>query len=210
MNTISKRQLVLLSCMAVSAGCIIVSNIITNKQTEVFGVALTCATFIIPFTYIASDVIAECWGFSVARFVSLMTFAVGFMAVAIFSATIAVPGIETFSMQPAFEQVLGAVPRTMAASFASFIAGSLANAGIMQIMHDRDGERRLGLRCILSTAIGESLDMGIFTLAAFWGVLPSPVLAQLFVSGVVCKTLFETVVYALVTRHIIAAVKRLD
>ena len=207
MTTVGKRQLVLTACMAVSAGCIIVSNIVTNKQTEICGVALTCATFVIPFTYIASDLVAEVWGFRVARFVSLMTFAVGFMAVLVFSATIAVPGIESFAMQPAFEQLLGAVPRTMAASFASFVVGSLANAWIMQRMHDRDGERRLGLRCVLSTVMGESVDMGIFTVAAFWGVLPAPVLAETFLSGVVLKSLWETVVYALATRHVIAAVK---
>lgn len=209
-GNIPKKQFVLLACMAISAGCIIVSNIITNKQTEVFGIALTCATFVIPFTYIASDLVAEVWGFAIARFVSLVTFAIGFIAVAIFAATIAVPGIPTFTMQPAFEQVLGAVPRTMTASFASFIVGSLANAYIMQVMHDRDGERRLALRCILSTAVGESIDMGVFTVAAFLGVLPAPVILELFLSGVVCKTLFETVVYALATRHIIVAVKRLD
>lgn len=207
MNTIPKKQLVLLACMAVSAGCIIVSNIVTNKQTELFGVALTCATFVIPFTYIASDLVAEVWGFRVARFVSLMTFAVGFLAVAVFTAAIAVPGIPSFTMQRAFEQLLGAVPRTMAASFASFIVGSLANSYIMQVMHDRDGERRLGLRCILSTVVGESLDMGIFAIAAFWGVLPGPVLVQTFASGVVLKSLWETCVYALATRHVIAAVK---
>lgn len=207
MQGIPKKQLVLLACMAVSAGCIIVSNIVTNKQTELFGIALTCATFVIPFTYIASDLVAEVWGFRVARFVSLMTFAVGFMAVAIFAATIAIPGIESFSMQSAFEQLLGAVPRTMTASFASFIIGSLANAWVMQRMHERDGERRLGLRCVLSTVVGESVDMGIFTIAAFWGVLPAPVLVETFISGVVLKSLWETIVYALATRHVIAAVK---
>lgn len=207
MTELKHKDAVLMACMAVSAGCIIVSNIITNKQTEFMGVALTCATFVIPFTYIASDLVAEVWGFKVARLVSLMTFAVGFMAVAIFSAAIAVPGIDTFTMQPAFEQLLGAVPRTMAASFASFIVGSLANAWVMQHMHDRDGERRLGLRCVLSTVVGESIDMGVFTMAAFWGVLPADVLIQLFISGVVAKSLFETVIYALATRHIIRAVK---
>lgn len=207
MIEVSKRDMVLMACMAVSAGCIIVSNIVTNKQTEFMGIALTCATFVIPFTYIASDLVAEVWGFKVARFVSLMTFAVGFMAVAVFSATIAAPGIGTFTMQEAFEQLLGAVPRTMAASFASFIVGSLANAWIMQSMHDRDGERRLGLRCVLSTVVGESVDMGVFTIAAFWGTLPPDVLIQLFLSGVVAKSLFETAVYALATRHIIKAVK---
>lgn len=207
MMSIPKKQLVLLACMAVSAGCIIVSNIVTNKQTELLGIALTCATFVIPFTYIASDLVAEVWGFRVARFISLMTFAVGFMAVAVFAATIAAPGIESFTMQASFEQLLGAVPRTMTASFASFIVGSLANAWVMQRMHDRDGERRLGLRCVLSTIVGESVDMGIFTIAAFWGVLPASVLIETFVSGVVLKSLWETVIYALATRHVIAAVK---
>lgn len=70
-----------------------------------------------------------------------------------------------------------------------------------------DGERRLGLRCVLSTVAGESIDMGIFTIAAFWGVLPAPVLVETFISGVVLKSLWETIVYALATRHVIAAVK---
>lgn len=210
MTDIPKKQLALLACMAISAGAIIVSNIVTLKQTEIFGVALTCATFVIPFTYIASDLVAEVWGFKAARFVSLMTFAVGFMAVAIFSATIAVRGIDSFEYQTALEQVLGSVPRTMAASFLSFVVGSVSNAWVMQRMHDRDGERRLGLRCVLSTIVGETLDMGIFTLAAFWGTIPIDVMTQVLVSGVVAKSLFETVVYALATRHVIAAVKRMQ
>lgn len=210
MTTVPKKQLVLLACMAISAGAIIVSNIITLKQTELFGIALTCATFVIPFTYIASDLVAEVWGFKVARFVSLMTFAVGFTAAALFQATIMVPGVDSFAMQESFEQILGQVPRTMIASFLSFVVGSLANAYIMQKMHDRHGERRLGFRCVLSTIVGESLDMGIFAFAAFWGTMPIEVLLQIFVSGVVAKSLFETVVYAVATRHVISAVKRLD
>lgn len=207
---IPKKQLVLLVCMAISAGAIIVSNIITLKQTELFGVALTCATFVIPFTYIASDLVAEVWGFKVARFMSLTTFAVGFTAAALFQAAIMMPGIPAFTAQEAFGQVLGQVPRTMAASFISFVVGSLANAYTMQKMHDRDGERRLGLRCVLSTVIGESLDMGIFTFAAFWGTMPLDVMLQVLLSGVVAKSLFETVVYASATRHVIRAVKQLE
>lgn len=37
--------------------------------------------------------------------------------------------------------------------------------------------------------------------------LKADVLLQLFISGVVAKSLFETVIYALATRHIIRAVK---
>lgn len=44
-------------------------------------------------------------------------------------------------------------------------------------------------------------------IAAFWGVLPAPVLVETFISGVVLKSLWETIVYALATRHIITAVK---
>ena len=77
----------------------------------------------------------------------------------------------------------------------------------MSSEQEGDGERRLGLRCVLSTVAGESIDMGVFTVAAFWGVLPAPVLVETFASGVVLKSLWETIVYALVTRHVIAAVK---
>lgn len=204
------KSKVLSWCIAISVMALIVSNIITNKQFSLFGYATTCATFLIPFTYICNDVVAEVFGFKTARNVTLLAFLMGFIAAMLFQFTVWVPGVETFALQDQFDAVLSNVPRTMFASFLAFIVGSLSNAKIMQIMHDNDGEKRLGFRCILSTVVGETLDMGIFTFIAFTGILPIEVMSQVLITGVILKSLWETVVYVLATRHVIHWVKTLE
>lgn len=196
--------------VAISVMALIVSNIITNKQFQLFGIATTCATFLVPFTYICNDVVAEVYGFRIARNVTLLAFFMGFVAVMVFQFAVWVPGIPTFSAQEEFAVVLGAAPRAMGASFVAFIVGSLSNAGIMEAMHRRDGEGRLALRCILSTVIGESIDMVTFSVLAFAGTMPLGVMAEVIISGVVLKSLWETIVYTLATRRVIAWVKTLD
>lgn len=204
------KSKVLNICVAVSVMALIVSNIVTNKQFSLFGNATTCATFLIPFTYICNDVIAEVYGFKTARNITLLAFLMGLISVITFQLTVWIPGVPTFHMQEEFETVLSNVPRTMFASFLAFIVGSISNAGIMQIMHNRDGEKRLGFRCILSTVVGETVDAGIFVFIAFTGLMPIYVVLQILLMGVILKSLWETVVYILATRHVIRWVKNLE
>jgi uncharacterized integral membrane protein (TIGR00697 family) len=202
-----KKQNVFAVCVALAVMSIIVSNVITNKQTDFFGFAVTCGTFLVPVDYIVSDLVAEIWGYERARFVTLVAFGCNALAVAFFALTIAAPSFWTFANQNAFEAVLGNTPRVLVASFTAFVVGSLSNAKIMDLMHARDGESRLALRCIASTVVGEFLDMTVFTLMAFAGVLPPAVLAQMIVVSALIKIAVECIIYPLVTSRVIRRVK---
>ena len=188
---------------------VIVSNIITNKQTEVFGFAVTCGSFIIPLSYIVNDTMVEVFGFKEARRVTLLSFVCNLLAVVFFTLTLVAPSASTFTAQEQFAAVLGSTPRVLLASFTAYIIGSLSNAYVMQKMKDSDGENRLGLRCILSTVVGETLDMVIFTFMAFAGRLPLEAMIQIIVVSSVVKILVETVMYAVLTRHVIRWAKSL-
>ena len=206
---VSRQDLFQILC-ALSIMAVIVSNIITNKQTEVIGFAVTCGSFLIPLSYIVNDTMVEVFGFNSARKVILLSFVCNLLAVVFFTLTLIAPSYETFTAQEAFNVVLGSTPRVLAASFVAYIIGSMANAWIMKVMKERDGEKRLAFRCILSTVVGEALDMIIFTFAAFTGVLPFEAMIQIIIVSSVIKILVETVLYALVTRHVIRWAKTLS
>lgn len=204
----NKSKLFQILC-ALSIMSVIVSNIITNKQTEVFGFAVTCGSFIIPLSYIVNDTMVEVYGFKQARAVTMLSFVCNLLAVVFFTLTLLAPSASTFAMQDQFNAVLGSTPRVLFASFTAYIIGSLSNAWIMEKMKKHDGEKRLGFRCILSTVVGEALDMVIFTFIAFTGRLPFEAMIQIIVVSSVVKIFVETVLYAIATRNVIKWAKTL-
>ncbi|WP_283171139.1 queuosine precursor transporter [Curtanaerobium respiraculi] len=205
-----KRSDVLAICAALATMSIIVSNIITNKQLDFLGLALPAGSLLIPVDYIIGDLVAEVYGFRDARRIILLAFAMNALAVAFFMLALALPGFSTFTAQASFETVLGTTPRILVASLTAFAVGSLSNAKIMQVMHARDGESRLAWRCIASTLVGETLDMTVFSLLAFAGVLPWNVILQMIVLNSVVKVAIEIALYALATRHVIRWAKTLS
>lgn len=190
---------------------LIASNIITNKQFDVplVGWAITCGSICVPLSYVVDDILAEVFGFKTARKVIYLGFAMNAVAVLYFQFAIVIPGTGSFVNQGAFETVLGTTWRTTLASFAAYFFGSLANAKIMDVMHSRFGESGLFARCIASTIVGEFLDMGIFAVLAFAGVLPWDIIGQMIVTNSCAKIATEAILYPIVTKHVIGWAKRL-
>lgn len=204
----SKSSLFSTLC-SLSVMVVLVSNIITNKQTELLGFAITCGSFLIPISYIVNDVMVEVYGFKKARKVTYLSFICNLLAVIFFNLTLIAPSAPSFVNQGQFETVLGSTARVLVASFLAYLCGSLSNAYIMDRMKKSDGERKLGLRCILSTIVGETLDMVVFSFIAFLGVIPLNVIVQIIVVSSIVKVLVETILYAFATRHIIRWAKSL-
>ncbi len=204
------RSELLAVCAALATMSIIVSNIITNKQLDLLGFALPAGSLLIPVDYVIGDLVAEVYGFRAARRIILLAFAMNALAVGFFLLTLALPGFATFTAQESFQAVLGTTPRILCSSLAAFAIGSLSNAKIMQVMHVRDGESRLAWRCIFSTLVGEALDMTIFSVAAFAGVLPWEVISQMIVVNTLVKVAVECLLYVLVTRFAIGWAKTLS
>lgn len=201
----------LLVCAGIAVMSLIASNIITNKQFDVplVGWAITCGSICVPLSYVVDDILAEVFGFKTARKVIYLGFAMNAVAVLYFQFAIVIPGTGSFVNQGAFETVLGTTWRTTLASFAAYFFGSLANAKIMDVMHSRFGESGLFARCIASTIVGEFLDMGIFAVLAFAGVLPWDIIGQMIVTNSCAKIATEAILYPIVTKHVIGWAKRL-
>ena len=198
--------LLILSCVYV--GCLIVANTATGKTLDVFGFTWTSMFIVFPIIYIINDVLAECYGYKVARTVIFVGFAVNLLAVVVYQIALALPGSPFFTEQAAFETVLGTTFRACASSFAGYLVGSTLNAKIMQVMHDRDGEPHLMRRCVVSTLFGELSDAAVFNLCMFSFVLPWEVIAGTVVTYGLAKVLYEVVMYP-ITQCVIKKVKSL-
>ena len=191
----------------VFTACLIVSNIIAGKTFSFFSFVLPCGVIIFPVVYIINDILAEVYGYEKARRVIFLGFFMNLVAVICFTFTIWAPAPEFFTNSEAYAIVLGSTWRLLTAGFIAYIVGSLVNAKVMVYLKKVD-EKKLFVRCIVSTFFGEGMDAMIYITIAFFGTMPTEALiAMIFVQAIV-KTVYEIIVYPL-TKYVIGRVKAL-
>ena len=114
--------------------CLLISNVITVKTINIFGLIYTAADVIFPITYILNDVFTEVYGFNKSRFVIWISFFCNLLMVILFQITIALPSNEQFEFQNDLINIVGSTPRILIASFISFLVGNFANSVLMSKM----------------------------------------------------------------------------
>ncbi|MEP6785948.1 MAG: queuosine precursor transporter [Sphingomonadales bacterium] len=162
-----------------------------------------------PISYIIGDMLTEVYGFARARRVIWTGFgALAFMAVMSW-VVVSLPPAPGWKDQAAYEAVFGNSWRIVMASMLAFWVGEFANSIVLARMKVQDSGRRMGLRFVASTVVGQGLDSLIFYPVAFWNIESWPT-AELFktvFSQWAIKTGWEIVLLP-VTIAIVAALKK--
>lgn len=166
---------------------LIVSNIIAVKLFDVAGLTLPAAILLFPVAYLCGDLLTEVYGYAAARRAIWIGFGCNLVAVA----AIVVGGVLPPSpiwianvyatpdeAQQAYQAILGFAPRLLAASFAAYLVGEFLNAYVLARMKVAMRGRRLWMRTIGSTLVGQAADSLVFISLAFAGILPPSVLAS--------------------------------
>lgn len=187
--------------------CLLISNIITIKTINIFGLIFTAGDILFPITYILNDVFTEVYGFKKARFIIWISFFCNLLMVIIFGIIIALPVDETFEMQSALVNILGSTPQILFASFISFLIGNFANSIVLSKMKVKTKGKYLALRTITSTLIGEGLDTLLFIPIVFIGVLDLKSILFLMIDTYILKVLLE-VVLTPITYKVVKFIKR--
>ncbi|RCK69348.1 VUT family protein [Desertihabitans brevis] len=211
--------------VALFVGLLLISNIGATKLIQlgpevavggypVLPVITDGGAFLFPLTYVLGDVLAEVYGWRRAR----RAIVVGFVLAALMSLTFwvvaAMPPASDWTLQQAWVSVLGFVPRIVVASLCGYLAGQLLNALVLVRLKRRTGGRRLWLRLLGSTVVGELVDTVVFCTLAFgspgsWlggDSIPLESLVNYVVTGFVYKVLVEVVLLP-VTYLVIRAVR---
>lgn len=189
--------------------CLITANILETKQIQVLSVSLTGGLIVFPVSYIINDCVCEVWGYSKARMLIWLGFAMNFFFVMVGALCDAIPGAPYWDNEEGFHAIFGLAPRIAAASFIAFICGSFINAYVMSKMKIASNGKNFSLRAILSTVAGESIDSLIFFPLALSSVVPAKELILLMVWQVILKTVYEIITLP-ITIRVVKALKKYE
>ncbi len=189
--------------------CLITANILETKQIQVLSVSLTGGLIVFPVSYIINDCVCEVWGYSKARMLIWLGFAMNFFFVMVGALCDAIPGAPYWDNEEGFHAIFGLAPRIAAASFIAFICGSFINAYVMSKMKIASNGKNFSLRAILSTVAGESIDSLIFFPLALSSVVPTKELILLMVWQVILKTVYEIIALP-ITIRVVKALKKYE
>jgi uncharacterized integral membrane protein (TIGR00697 family) len=163
---ISHRLLIIAAVFVTS---LITANIIAVKIISIGSIDLPAAIIVFPLSYILGDILTEVYGYRWARRVIWLGFACNLIFITFAWIGQLLPPAGFWEGQPAYEAILGYVPRLLAASFAGYLVGEFANSIILARMKLLTQGRWLWTRTIGSTVIGQGLDSTIFITIAFVG-----------------------------------------
>ena len=179
---------------------LVVSNVVAVKLVETADRVYPAGLVLFPLSYLLGDVLTEVYGFRTARAVIWLAFACNLLAVAAIQVAIALPPAPFWEEQEAYETVLGQTWRILAASFAAYLVGELANAYVLARMKVLTRGRWLWSRTIGSTVVGQGLDSLVFVTLAFAGTgvaLANPIVTTWAIK-VGWEALATPITYALV------------
>ena len=199
-KTVSKLFMII---AVIYVTCLLLSNLIAGKMWAVTeSITLPAAVILFPITYIFGDIFTEVYGFRKARTIIWLGFGCSFFAVAVYLITIALPHPGFWENQDAYATVLGTTPRVAAASFIGYLFGEFSNSVVLSRLKVATGGKKLWIRTILSTLVGEGLDSIIFVTISFMGTMDNATLARMilfqYLFKVCYEALFTPATYAIV------------
>ncbi|MCP4158865.1 MAG: queuosine precursor transporter [Deltaproteobacteria bacterium] len=172
---------------------LLIGNTIAVKVITFAGFTIPAGILCFPIAYIVNDVLTEVYGFKKAKSVIWFGFILlAFMTLMYYLATIIEPA-SFWEHQKSFETIFSFVPRIALGSLIAFLIGSLLNSWVMAIMKEKMGGRKLWMRTIGSTIVGEGVDSIIFNVVAFAGIFAVNDLITIIITGFLLKTLYEIV-----------------
>jgi len=149
----------------------LVSNIIATKMISLGSLIVPAAVMVFPITYILSDVFSEVYGYKTSRITAWYAFGANLLMVVFFKIAVMLPGAPFWSeeAQRAFEATLNGTWRILLASLTAYMVGDFINDVIFAKMKAKHGEKRFGVRAIVSSMFGNAVDSFVFITIAFWG-----------------------------------------
>ena len=187
--------------------CLLLSNLIAGKMMALGSITLPAAVILFPLTYILGDVFTEVYGFKNTRTIIWTGFACSAFAVVIYMITVALPHPVFWGDQDAFATVLSTTPRVFVASLLGYLFGEFSNSMILSRLKVLTQGKKLWVRTILSTIVGEAFDTIIFISVSFWGTMDNKILLQMILFQYLFKVCYE-VVFTPITYAVVKWIKK--
>lgn len=172
-------------------------------------VAFSSGVLFFPISYIFGDILTEVYGYARARRVVWAGFAALIFMSFMSWVVVTLPPDPGWKNQAAYETVIGLTPRIAFASIIAFWCGEFANSFVLAKLKVWMEGRRLWVRTIGSTIVGEGIDSLVFYPLAFLGVWETALVIKILIAQYILKTTWE-IIATPVTYRIVAFLKKAE
>ncbi len=180
-----ERKLRFLTALFITS--LLVSNIMAGKLFTLGRFILPAAVFAYPVTFVITDTVSEVWGRKEANDIVWLGFIMNLVMTAFLYLGRLLPPAPFWEHQAAYEAVLGAVPRIVAASMAAYLVSQFHDVWAFLFWRRVTKGRHLWLRNNLSTMGSQLLDSIIFITLAFAGTVSNAVLVNMIAGQYLVK-----------------------
>lgn len=175
------------------AACLIISNMLDTKIFKFFSLDLPGGIILFPIVYVFGDMLTEVYGYSLSRRVIWTGFAALLLMVITSVIVQHLQPASFWTLQKEYENILGKVPRIVAASVTAYFLGEFANSYTIAKLKVKDEGKRMPLRFVLSTVVGQFVDTTVFVLIAFTGQMDLNALVMVTLSAWAFKVAWEII-----------------
>ena len=167
--------------------CLLAANIIAVKLISIGGWVVPAGIIAYPLTFLFTDVIAELYGRRIASRVIWAGFSANLLMVILIFGGKLLPPATIWGSQPAYESILGMVPRIVLASMIAYLISQHHDVFAFHFWRQKTKGRFLWLRNNASTMVSQALDTGLFIPIAFWGTVSTEVLTEMLLTQYIIK-----------------------
>jgi uncharacterized integral membrane protein (TIGR00697 family) len=186
---------------------LLISNVLNCKVIRVGALPFTGGLIMFPLAALFGDVLTEVYGYAESRKV-IWT---GLGSLVLFVVMIEICGVlpadPLWGHQGAYDVILGAVPRIVAASLTAYFVGEFTNSYVLAKCKIRTQGSFMFLRFVLSTLVGQLIDSATFVLVAFSGRMASRQMVLVAFTGWAIMVIWEIAALPL-TLPLVRALKR--
>jgi queuosine precursor transporter len=188
---------------------LLISNVLNCKIIRVGPLPFTGGLIMFPLAALFSDVLTEVYGYAESR--KVIWTGLGSLVLLVFMIEIcgAMPADPLWTHQPAYNAILGAVPRIVLASLTAYFVGEFSNSYVLAKCKVRTNGNFMFLRFVFSTVAGQFIDSATFVVVAFSGTMPVREMVAVSVTGWAIMVVWEIAALPL-TLPLVRALKRYE
>lgn len=151
----------------------VISDILACKMVYFMGMEVPAGVIVASSTFLITDILSEKWGKEWSKQAVIIGFYCKIILLILLWIGISWPAAESRKAQAEmFTQVLGMTPRITIASIVAYFFSQYHDVISYHYWMKKTSGKHLWLRNNASTMISQLIDTGIFSLIAFYGVIP--------------------------------------
>lgn len=163
------------------------ADVTALRILSIAGLSVSGGTLIYPITFTLRDLVHKVSTAGIARILIFASAAINLFMAALFWLVAELPPDLAVGAQAEFGLVLAPVFRITIASIVAEVISELIDTEMYEVWVRRFAQRWQWGRVLASNAVSVPVDTALFTLLAFWGVLPTEVMLSLFLSNILVK-----------------------